>query len=661
MEQRRLKIETSRDATRHPTASLLDRVAVAIYSIDKEGICTHINATALELFGYAAEECLGRNMHALLHARRLDGSPYPMEDCPLYQARLRTTGSMHLEEVMWAKNGARVDVECSSIPVLRNGEPDGAVVTLADLRPRRTAEAALRNAEMEQQEMLRQRDAMARVEREFATAAAERQRDLSRTVERAAAEELRQQHELLTTVAETAPVSLALFDADFRIVWHNASFLRLLDTRRNGDASVGQILFDVLPFARRAEAVLQRVRETGETYTAAEFPIVSSERGLAYWRWSMSRMANGHLMFVAFDVSEQVKARREIEQIYQNAPIALALVDPKTLRVRRANQQQADTLGIALTDLIGKTIPEVFHVPEVLELFHAASQGHPVINQVATGELPAGSGQLRYWSLNLLPVMGENQEVEAISAAGMEMTTQRRAEMALVENDRLAAVGRLAASISHEINNPLEAVTNLLYLLQQDRHLSAESREYVSLASEELGRVSQIAAQTLRFHRQGKTPVSLSPERLVEPVVALYQGKLHHSKTKIERRHRDQKHIVCHEGEVRQVLNNLIGNALDAMPNGGRILVRTRSARHPKTGLLGIRITVADTGTGMSQQLTEKIFEPFYTTKGAAGSGLGLWISSTIAQKHGGNLRVRSSQHPGRSGTTFSFFLPQAS
>ena len=236
---------------------------------------------------------------------------------------------------------------------------------------------------------------------------------------------------------------------------------------------------------------------------------------------------------------------------------------------------------------------------------------------------------------------------------------RHRAEAALIQSEKLAAVGRLAASISHEINNPLESVTNLLYLIRQEDHLPERAMTYLGLAERELARVSQIAGQTLRFQRQSSEPTSVTPIDLLDSVVALYQGRLINARIKLDFDHHAAAPITCYEGDIRQVLNNLVGNAIDAMRSGGRLRIRTLDCRCWRTGRPGIRITIADTGSGMSPDVLAHIFEAFYTTKGLSGTGLGLWISHGIVHKHTGALLVRSCNHGPHTGTVFSLFLPR--
>ena len=292
------------------------------------------------------------------------------------------------------------------------------------------------------------------------------------------------------------------------------------------------------------------------------------------------------------------------------------------------------------------------------------------------GEFLRPDGESSWWDVSVTPVRDAKGIKTHLLVVSRETTARKRAEKALIESEKLAAVGRLAASISHEINNPLEAVTNLLYIVSTDASLSTQGQAYLALADKELARVSQIAGQTLRFHRQATRPRALSTRELLEPVLALYQGRLVNSHISVDLQVRDLSELTCYEGDIRQVLNNLVGNALDAMKSGGRLIIRAQRSRDWARDMVGARITIADTGHGMPRQVSKRIFEAFYTTKGINGNGLGLWISHGIVKKHRGSLRVRSchagaiaaqpgesqvihaASAPPRTGTVFTLFLP---
>jgi PAS domain S-box-containing protein len=251
----------------------------------------------------------------------------------------------------------------------------------------------------------------------------------------------------------------------------------------------------------------------------------------------------------------------------------------------------------------------------------------------------------------------ENGKPTRMVGVTLDVTERYRTQAALLQTEKLAAVGRLAASIAHEINNPLEAITNLLYLaLKSDN--PADIHWMLETADEQLRRVSIIANQTLRFHKQSSNPREISCLDLFSTVISMYEGKLRNSGINVEKRKRAERLVKVYEGDIRQVLNNILGNAIDAMPAGGRLLLRSRESRDWKNGELGIVLTVADTGTGIAHETRQKIFDAFFTTKGFGGTGLGLWVSAEIMNRHHGRISVRSSTHPAHHGTVMSLFLP---
>lgn len=250
----------------------------------------------------------------------------------------------------------------------------------------------------------------------------------------------------------------------------------------------------------------------------------------------------------------------------------------------------------------------------------------------------------------------QRQATRVIGIA-LDMTELRQTDASLLQNEKLAVTGQLAASLAHEINNPLEAITNLLFLLQ-DSPLQDEQRKYLKMAEEELARVIDIAVQTLRFYHDPGAPVQCRVAEIMDSAITPFAGRMAASKIEIERHYHENIAVLGAREELRQVLVNMVLNAMNAMPHGGRLIVRTKDATNWKTGRKGARLVIADTGLGMSHATLKRIFEPFFTTRAAVGTGLGLWLCSGIVQKHGGEIRVKSRQTPGRSGTVFSIFLP---
>ncbi len=232
---------------------------------------------------------------------------------------------------------------------------------------------------------------------------------------------------------------------------------------------------------------------------------------------------------------------------------------------------------------------------------------------------------------------------------------RKRSEEALLRSEKLASAGRMAATVAHEINNPLEAATNCLYLLQHSANFPPELKDYLDIAERELQRVAHIAKQTLGFYRENAKPANIDVARLVEEVVWLYRPKLNAKELNLTIEHvGNTRPTIAVAGEIRQVVSNLLTNAIDASIPKGTISIRI--SRVPVNDLNYTRVTVADTGAGVSAVNRSQLFKPFFTTKEAFGTGLGLWVISEIVSKHNGRIRMRSVE--GR-GTVFSVFLPE--
>jgi signal transduction histidine kinase len=462
----------------------------------------------------------------------------------------------------------------------------------------------------------------------------------------------------------------------------NEGYVRLL--RKGSEFElIGKTLREVLPELEGQGffELLDNVYRTGTPYFGNEMlaNLENKITGKMDETWfnfvyQPARNAGGEvdgILVFAIEITEQVRSRKEaeireqllerqtseLETIYKTAPIGLALFDPVEFRYLRLNDTQAQIVGLPASEILGKTLTEIAPIEGLNEMFQQVAEGKPIQNALLEGALPAQPDIHRYWTVNYFPVYAEDGTVQAITAASLEITAQKRAEKALIQTEKIAAVGRLASSIAHEINNPLEAVTNLLYLARLSEDVD-EIQRHLEVADRELRRISLIASQTLRFYRQSTRPQPTQCSSLIDSVLTLHQGRLLNSNIEVETRERVTEPLVCFEGEIRQVLNNLVGNALDAMPRGGRLWVRSRMATNWVTGERGWALTFADTGSGIPQDVQKRIFEPFFTTKGMSGTGLGLWISKEIIEKHGGSIRLRSSQQYGKSGTVFSLFLP---
>jgi PAS domain S-box-containing protein len=271
-------------------------------------------------------------------------------------------------------------------------------------------------------------------------------------------------------------------------------------------------------------------------------------------------------------------------------------------------------------------------------------------------------GVYRWFLVRGIPMRSEAGHVERWLGSSTEIHDQKLAEDALRRSEKLATAGRLAASIAHEINNPLEAVTNLLYLALQDESLSASTRSYLQTADQELRRVAHITTQTLRFHKQSNAPALIDLCDIVDSVLALFGRRLANKNIELKLECERGTFVNCFADEIRQVVANLISNALDATNWGGRVYVRVSSTRHWKSEPSEwAKIVIADTGLGIPSGIRDRIFEPFVSTKSETGIGLGLWVTDGIVRKHGGHIRIRSRSIPQPCGTVFVTFLPKES
>jgi PAS domain S-box-containing protein len=352
-----------------------------------------------------------------------------------------------------------------------------------------------------------------------------------------------------------------------------------------------------------------------------------------------------------------------LDSMLANAPIGLAFFD-RRCRFVRVNRVFADTTGVPLSRHLGRTLPEVLpiEVAQQLEktILGVFENDEPARDIELTGT-SLGSNRLWTWITSAYPIRTTPSQVRWVGLIVMDASDRKRGEEALRKTEKLAATGRLAASIAHEINNPLEAITNLLYLLINYSGLEEPALGYAVMADHEVRRISEITQQTLRFYRQSTLPALSNLSDLLDSVLSLHQGRLRNLGIAVERKYDASTVLYCFAGELRQVFANLVGNAIDAMPEGGRLVVRARRSRDwSNPSRTGVRFQVADTGSGMPPEVKKHIFEPFFTTKEITGTGLGLWVSWEIVVKHRGSIRVRSKSNAngGRSGTAFELFFP---
>lgn len=356
-------------------------------------------------------------------------------------------------------------------------------------------------------------------------------------------------------------------------------------------------------------------------------------------------------------IEEAQQARRQLATIVEYSDDAIISKDLQGI-VTSWNPAAERMFGYSAKEMIGKSIttiipPELHH--EEASILATLARGER-LNHFETTRVTQ-SGQRLMVSLTISPIIGESGHVTGAAKIIRDITRQKVAEKALHQSERLASVGRLATTIAHEINNPLEAVTNLVYLARESA--VGDVKEFLRLADEELGRIAYITRQTLGFYRETKGASKTRLGGLLEtaiPVVVRRRNK----PVEISREIRQDPEIYAIPSEIRQLMANLLSNSVDALGTQGRIRVRVSSGkdRSGAANKCGVRLVVADSGSGIPPALRSKLFEPFFTTKEDIGTGLGLWICRNVVEKHRGSIRVKSSTIPGKSGTVFSVFLP---
>lgn len=394
----------------------------------------------------------------------------------------------------------------------------------------------------------------------------------------------------------------------------------------------------------------------------------------SYWTYSYTPVRNTAgvirgTFVVCTDTTDTVLARnllneekQRLADLFQQAPAFFAVLRGPTHVFEMANEPYQQLIGHR--HIIGKTLEEA--LPEAHQqgftpiLDEVYRTGQPYVGRAIPVELfrkPGAAADVRYLDFVYQPARDADGNLSSIIVLGVDVTEGHRAQQLLLRSEKLTAVGQLASTIAHEINNPLEAVTNLLYLAHHSQEIS-EIRNYLGTAEDELRRVAAITSQTLRFHKQLSRPSALDAGSLFASSLAIYRRRIANAGITVQQDIVGAQPVLCYEGEIRQALNNIIGNAIDAMPTGGTLTLRAAQGTDWRTGRKGLCLTIADTGSGMDPQTLKHIFDPFFTTKGIRGTGLGLWVTHEIVERHKGHLRVRCSQRSGAHGTVFRLFLP---
>lgn len=348
------------------------------------------------------------------------------------------------------------------------------------------------------------------------------------------------------------------------------------------------------------------------------------------------------------------KHQSELAAIVESSEDAIVSKDLNGI-ITNWNQAATRILGYTPGEIVGRSIltliPEELH-PEEETILRKIRSGERIEHFETTRV--AKNGERLAVSLSISPVRDATGTIIGAAKILRDISSRRLMEKSLLQAEKIAATGRMAATIAHEINNPLEAVMNLLYLARS-MAIDSEQRAYLMAAEGEVVRVSHLARQTLGFYRENASALLLSPSALLTEVVRIYEPKCRASNIRIESRQRSTRRLMLRQGELMQVLSNLVANAIYAMPHGGTLTLTADDVDEPEPG---VRVVVADTGTGIAPEQMPRIFEAFYTTRSAIGTGIGLFVSRQFILGHGGTIEVQSSIDAADHGTKMSIFLP---
>lgn len=407
--------------------------------------------------------------------------------------------------------------------------------------------------------------------------------------------------------------------------------------------------------------------------------------GLIVWMAHRRRLAEKDLRAALAELRVQTDA---LVQSQQASNSVAWVFDSKT------NNMDRHAGG---AEIFGYTNEELKKMPSFIPLIHEEDRATVLL----AAERTTRTGEPFQTEFRVVWPNGEIHWLESLGAptkddptiwrgVTIDITDRKLAQAALLRSEKLAAAGKLAASFAHEVNNPLASVMNLLYLARETvarpesgvppDPTSQEVSTYLALAEREIARVAQIASQTLTFHRQLAAPMPVDLAHELRNLLALYDGRWAAEGISVALEIGNTTTVAGQDGELRQVLNTLLRNAIDAMPRGGRLRIRVRATRdwrsnseawrsnseawrdgHRMNGShpAALRISIADTGTGIAPEARKRLYEPFFTTKDGIGTGLGLWVAAGIVQNHHGLLKAKSSVRPQNSGTVFSLLLPR--
>jgi PAS domain S-box-containing protein len=314
-------------------------------------------------------------------------------------------------------------------------------------------------------------------------------------------------------------------------------------------------------------------------------------------------------------------------------------------------------------EALGRPLAEVFHIvneetrEEVENPIEKVRRQQMVVGLANHTVLISQQGKEYVIADSAAPIRDQNGGMIGVVLVFRDVTEARRTEAALIAGEKLAVAGRLAASIAHEIHNPLDSVANLHFLLANEADPEKRA-EYIQLAQQELGRTMQISRTLLSLYREPKAPVLVDLEELADGVLLLLERRLIQQGIQVDRDFSEPSVVEGFPAELRQVFTNIFMNALEAAGKGGRIRIRIEPVAAEELRGRGTMVEVTDSGPGITSRTGENLFQPFFTTKGENGTGLGLWVSNGIVQKHGGTIRIANNNDADLKGACVRVYLP---
>ena len=469
----------------------------------------------------------------------------------------------------------------------------------------------------------------------------------------------------LAAIIDSSDDAIISKDLNGIIVSWNASAARIFGY--SADEIVGKSILMLIPqdLHEEEDQILGKMRageridhyETTRTRKSGErFPISAT---ISPIRDTTGKIVGASK--IARDITDRAKndqSRFQLAAIVDSADDAIVSKDLNGI-IRTWNKGAARMFGYVSEEMVGRSIlrliPEElrYEEDEILRKLRAGDR----VDHYDTVRLKK-SGERIEVSVTISPIRDESGRVIGASKIARDISDRKRMEQLLIQSEKLAATGRMATAIAHEINNPLESLINLVYLARLNSDPEGKAHAHLLTAEQELERVTHIARQTLGYYRDTGLPAEVHLHELIENVLRVYRAKLLGSEIKVETQFNDIQKISVSRGELLQVFSNILTNAIDAMRGGGTLNISARKTLGP-TGE-GIRTVIRDSGAGIRPENLEKIFEPFFTTKGDLGTGIGLWIARQLVERRGGQISVASSTEKGSSGTSIAIFVPFA-